>query len=802
MPNAPEQPQSISTLIGDLKQARSTSLPGATIDDPQSPTYRAMEDLTTRLDLLASGAQGIKSKKSAEITHPHNFQDITWSFNGEIAPGGRSKSYERTKYDSDKTQGPAYEEEARKALESSDRPYLRSIVFNGGYVQGKTLTYEKKTPDELNLLATLLGKAEYGKSTTQNEQNTGNIVSGALQILRAEWVGGAKNESRISWSGLSAARNHDTTARLIIDRVQKMRTAQYSEMREVTQRDADAIILGALACGDITTALQLAEKSKDIVSSKKEVGDPQSTLKRLFGNWGDVAKFDESICKFAIDRYPTSLQIGAYASLASIGEGDLAGLQDIREAKTLKEIGRTKLKEILNSKRDAWIARQQVVPAEQVAELMKDTYIADRVKKIIDMEGNKQDLDEQILERAQLVAGGEAANRVAGELIRRLNPELSLEEQMKLSVGEAQSGVNSSYQYADINHFSELGYYIGKYGDAFDLTKGTAAEKTAKVRQYGWEQRRSPVTQYLANPSEQNGLAELIMFLNNPTNYQSTIDYTIQEEDRRRRDLTNYKKGLTVLGSRLARGVAFLDTVSHDPEVKKILEDQFGFGALIAPENLEKAQKTLADWFQYTESGYYPDTHRAVSDPNNPSQPIIQDVSPTLRDRSGENLSQYEKFQVEDQPDEDETKAGMLGNMVATKKAELAAQGTSQAVTVLQSERVTAQTTLQAKKDELEQVVRPDIATKTQTTANLEMLRTQLDGLNLQSFCVVDGAMAKGKEVISRRLGRSKDSREIVTQVELDARIMPLKASIATTEAVIAQNETRLQRIARLEGNG
>lgn len=769
---------------------------------------------------------------------------ISWAFNGDTMSvdrnAGKAKGVR-----SERELSQQYEEEARQAFDDPRFTGLRRAVFFGTYVEGRTKTRNDRTADELNLAAALLHEAGMGGDYVR-QSSLGEVVSGAMQIMRADYNGGGVDDRMIVWSGVGPVSRRADTSRAIVKRLENQRTGTYSHLDKITMEDMDALMISAFACGETGVALELAsrageivvdndsvrsqrnvrlwsDRAREIVEGKKsehkldeclqeaslqlrsgQSGDPRelraiadnaqallqsgklsgqhrttaehllervqeleerqnslpnAVIARSFSTFGTMKNIDEGIFRKALDRYPESARVSSYASLAAIGEGSLSGLKDVPNAQPLKKYGLEKLRETLAADRNAWYDLQRTVPQEQLEALMGDEGIRALVTGLVEKGAARPALEQELGSRAEVVSGASVANRMAGELVRRLFPEYSLDEQVKYYTDMARGTPTANHRLWEMNFFANLSSSVANYNGDFDLTKGTPQEKQAKVQAFVREHRRNGMSHILALPNEQNGLAELLFFLKNPEYYRNDAREAVGNSQERR-------AGETVLGQRLSNGVAYLEAMCQEPALRKILETQFGFGDLISRDNLEKAGEVLADWFKYTASG------------NNPGDE--------------EPLTRYEAMQAEGQPEEDGRVAKMLARSLEGSTAATLDELTGKADTVLGQEHALCQTAVEKAKGAIATAAVEETRMKSRKEGEAGQIQHELDGLAEENFFIASSPAARVGEEVSRRLKRSKDTRPIRSGTELAAERSSVTARLEAKQGEVHELEMQI----------
>ena len=98
----------------------------------------------------------------------------------------------------------------------------------------------------------------------------------------------------------------------------------------------------------------------------------------------------------------------------------------------------------------------------------------------------------------------------------------------------------------------------------------------------------------------------MVALLRNPTTYAHSVQTAIKNWERETqsytgenhwRDQGRLAEGRTMLARKLVGGVSYLQALAEIPETRQILQQEFGFGDLVNPDNLEVAAEQLQKMF-------------------------------------------------------------------------------------------------------------------------------------------------------------------------------------------------------------
>ncbi len=480
------------------------------------------------------------------------------------------------------------QKEADECIADLQKPYLRSMInsvrrFNSGSLGVRDWT---KRPEELSVMIIELHNYGIGRDSFSGEkQNVSSTIGTAFQVLCADIEGGGYSDTRASWGGIERNERYDDAATEILKRLT-------TQVKEIYLSDLDVCVMAALSCGDPFTAVRLIQIADQFLPKQGESARA-SALLRLAGSYG------KSSFEKAYELYPVSVKDRLDGVLASLGEGQFANLAEVSQAQELKQKAEKRLRDRLKESRDRWYASQQVTRTDLREQQLDGEHLTDAVEQTIKGDKGWAAIEKIIEEKAAQVVNGQAANSVAAELQRRIHPELALDAQTEAHKAQATRRPGNKIGYGERND-----YEYDLYGHDLVKKDASAPEKEGKINSIYYQGDRD-LQKELFNPNR-IGVKALVALLRNPTTYAHSVQTAIKNWERETqsytgenhwRDQGRLAEGRTMLARKLVGGVSYLQALAEIPETRQILQQEFGFGDLVNPDNLEVAAEQLQKMF-------------------------------------------------------------------------------------------------------------------------------------------------------------------------------------------------------------
>jgi hypothetical protein len=356
--------------------------------------------------------------------------------------------------------------------------------------------------------------------------------------------------------------------------------------------DMDVCVMSALACGEVRTALELLKLAPEFFPDQTDaVGSAFSRMQNIILE-----------ARAITPELAGSIDEG----LLCLGEGTYAELGTSTVAKTLKAQAEGRVRDRLKEGRNDWYRSKEVADvAERISALSPES-----VQKLIEEAASRGDdwrkVTAEISARVQDVVDGKAANILYAELIRRMYPDLSIDDQLEEMKRSFQGISTGTAPIAETSN--RIDHTLEQRGDNKRFTRQTAREKSETVARTYFPGERQLVDM-VYNPRTADYLTTLIGLLRYPDN----LDYQLKEAFKNSSSNRGYgydyakdtdpriQEGRKQLARRLVGGVSFLQACIDDPETKALVEKEFGFSShgssLLTGDNLEKVQEALGKMF-------------------------------------------------------------------------------------------------------------------------------------------------------------------------------------------------------------
>lgn len=568
----------IGELISRAQKAAANIAEEPKIENPSSTLPPEIEVLTRRLQLKT----GLEKKVEQHDRSP-SLLAIRWQMMDE-SPTDRPllscfiKKPERTYiFESERRKALTEElkQKAKQCWNDQEKPYLEEILTTAFWYGDFGGKYWDNKPEELDATIILLHAYGFGSNSYVKEgPNIPTTLKTAFQVMRGSRDG--QKLDRFNWIGINGYTGVDTAQRML-----RTLQSQFSERkRTINLKDFDVCVISALACGDVLTAVKLIQMAGQFLPTGSD--EVSLAITRLTQPGG---VFDK-----AYEIYPEELKDRMDAVLASLGEGEFQELANIRIAMNLKKIAEKRLKEKIRDSRDRWLASQQVARVDLREQQLDNQHLKELIEEATKQGKGWSEIENQIQVRAQRLVDGQIANSIAAELQRRLHPELSIAEKLQ------RAKKDGTIDYGERNDY-DIDLY--EFRSSSDMTRD---DKERRVKGVYLNNERE-VIDFLVDPKKIN-IKHLVAFLGYPDNFIFQINRAISNYERenrssdyRIRQIPILKENRRVLVRKLSAGVSFLQSLAENPEMRRILKEEFGFGDLIDPEKLEYAWEGLNQAF-------------------------------------------------------------------------------------------------------------------------------------------------------------------------------------------------------------
>ena len=529
-------------------------------------------------------------------------------------------------------------EQADEAMNSSSG-YLRSLMGNISQ-RGYTFPLSGDRNDEVNMLILLLdahGIANSGSYTTET-RNFPKIFDTIIPILRDSTI--TNGARRAAWTGLNNAPRSSAGETMLKELPQTI--------PRMTSTELEACIVASLACGDPMSALQLVQ-SADTLILDNGMGDPSHALGRVRG-----------VFEKAYELYPPTVKARFDSVAGTIGIGRLSGLAKAETAQQLKVRSKERQKARFKDSRDIWYGNQTIANPEVRMTGIEEPSLQTTIEAVAAAGGRWQQVEEKVQQQATSVVEARVANLISSELARRVHPELELTVllgDMSTEIGQSKTthrvhnpAVATVDSVAHRRRYS--GAVMDEYNQVFpELFSQDLSANERKDRISG-PTMTPPNASEAANQLLKNdfrpdfiGLKDLFSLLKSPDGYMNWLKYHgLNEFNKKYQDDPNQRdegrNRQAIIAQKLVAGVSFLQAISEEPAVAKVLAEQFGLGQAGTKEHLERVQELLRSNFSQNVDS--------------------QEVGTGQDAREGTDLTLYDAILNEHQYEEDRRTAGMI----------------------------------------------------------------------------------------------------------------------------------------------
>jgi len=574
---------SIKPVIENAKAAQNKiKVSEAPLNDEDQ---QALNALKNRLE------SGFKTEKVS--TDPDDLKKVQWHRVGE-KPGDAPPSVltiekPEKKYEDKKTRNETLQKQTDQILK--DKPYLRSIITSVDEFQWDNLRPDwTQRPEELNLLILNLDNYGIGTSDRYENRSLSESIGTAYKFLRASYQGQQLNPDRPQWdyNGVEGTPHFEDISVSILENLKSVRKGQ---RQEITQDDLNVCILSALSCGDPYTAMRLIQSADQFLPEQGKSAI-SSALSR-FANPEDK----NNIFNQVYELYPEQVKDRLNEVLSSLGEEQFADLTDVPMAMAIKKQVGKRLENRLKKQRDLWLREQTVARTDLRKNELDKPHLSEMVDQAAENEKEWQTIAKAIEEKAAHFVDGQAANIIAAELQRRLRPELDLDRQMRIHKDKGLRKFSENFSYTQYNNYENN----GAYGYETLSNDGNTNQKAERINQINMSERE--IMENIWQPN-QIGVRELVILLKNPNLFDHYLSQGINNYEKKAMNATSYSydrkrfdQGYNLLAKKMINGVSFLQTIADVPEIKAVLQKEFGFKEMVNADNLDKAAEKLQTIF-------------------------------------------------------------------------------------------------------------------------------------------------------------------------------------------------------------
>jgi len=492
---------------------------------------------------------------------------------------------------------------ADECLRDPQRHDLSQIIralpqFNSSYDPLKFNIVNR--PEELNTLIIELYNYGLGKYFGVHDENIPTAIGIALRVL---------HENNSTWKSLQPITNQESCATTILKNLKnELGVDRKPQLRKIRTIDLDVCVLTALSCADPYTAIKLIQIADQFIPEYADSAK-ESVLTRMLNS----SAFEKTY-----ELYPDSLRNNLDGILASLGEegSKFSDLKNFPAAEKLKHRSETRLKERLKKSQDLWYTSQKVEDVYLLEQNFSEIQLTNIVEESLKTDKPKEFIEKYLNENSEKITSGLVANKIAAELLRRIQPELSLENQLKAFKKRANNNPDFIPGYYNRNEYH--------YKLFSDIHKSNS-EKKAEIDKISFSATNKNIEEVIFhnNPLE---LKDLVLLLKNPDNYIYQVHEVIKGVNKKT-NLEEFKK-ITAFAEKLIKGVSYLQAISEVPETLKILQKNFGFGEFVNPDSLVKVAEKLQKEFEGNSESEIPEIgiYEKVLSENNLDEQINEDV--------------------------------------------------------------------------------------------------------------------------------------------------------------------------------
>jgi hypothetical protein len=744
-------PAPIGKLITDAKIAQANIAENKGEANPKDDA--ALEALKGRLETnfpKKDASNETEEKKTDDAT----LDTLQWHMISE-APANSPKAphiFEEKKQEKPKAEKVDLEKTARECIDDYKTPYLRTLL----QAASRVTRGSSKTPEEISAFVVLAHHDLGGRNSPNNE----SIVTTAFAALKGQGQG--ISYDNVVFYGMEAPYPKINAADLIINETKKG--------GKVNQDDLDRTVEAALACGNVFAAVDLIQKADSLLTNPSE-READAGMSRLAGKGGVFDKAREIYTEKLIERMD--------GVLASIGEGSFKSLENSGNAQARKQEATKRLKERLSGKRDEWYNAQRVSRVDLRQQQLDGEHLGNLVEEVATAGQGWEQIDKKITEVAEKIADGKTANFIAAELQRRMFPEYSLEEQIERSKSEARGDYDPSrgnFQYGTFNLYeNDLGF---KTRDNLEMK---TEDKIEVVKQFGGGLYANTVSfqeNLLGNKNKNTGLRSLVQLLSEPDLTHGKL-IVFDQEYRRGKFGTLSEEALLdakrTLAQRWVAGTSFLHTIAENPEGRRILATEFGFGEITNPNRFDKVQEALEKMFPNVvdkDSGvtiYEDALHRSQGDGGEQG---VEDAGMTdkiikARQREAESQATTKKIEAR-------KLTGELGDRLSTEQHQLIFKQESLKTPITRQQEINT---------ELEQLTRRRTAVDATTVVKNQLAKLINGGaLTAEEKTSKLGEIDKQSADLSRQLAEVVKQIEELGGVQIDSNLSQLNLRIQNIE--------------------
>ena len=513
---------------------------------------------------------------------PRSISEIRWRHTDESPENTPQNPLTYEKPERESETGTNLREEAARIRGSNES--IDPVLYNVDTFQSwNVLRMPDWTnlPEEVNSLVVLLDHHGVNRDSTD--------LSKAIGVTYTELRKTSPDRKSHNWRGMkpSSLNSGPVNANELVRELTKIPNLSAGQF--------DAAVMSALACGEPMVAMQLICKADKLLP-----GDPKAidnALSRLA-----IGTAGKPVFKVAYELYPKDLREKYDSVMAIIGEPDqsitpiqygnsipfgLGTLGNQPAAMELKARSEKALRETLRTKQNEWYARQEIVPTQK----REDRYLGDQALLAVvkgleasSSDGNPREiLERHITEGSQRIVEGEVANIIAAELSRRMLADMNIESVVRRKKNK-ESGITEGNTTVDA---FLGGNFVDNYLDNPDKDLNQQ-EKRQLIEKIGFGYQE--FARSIIFPNSVEGIdcipKHLMMLINNPNGYVSTYRSQMSEFP------TRYGEEKLTHARRLAGPIEYLETVASNPDLRRVLEQEFGFRNL-DEQTFENARAAL-----------------------------------------------------------------------------------------------------------------------------------------------------------------------------------------------------------------